>query len=94
MVVTVRFVGSFRSITRKTKFTIKLEGSLTLREVIWNMVKEKPALRRVLIDPELEKPRSNALMLVNGREISVLNGLETMLKEGDEVVFVPVLHGG
>jgi len=94
MVVTVRFVGSFRSITRKTKLAIKLEGSLALREVIWNMVKEKPALRRVLIDPELEKPRSNALILVNGREISVLNGLETMLKEGDEVVFVPVLHGG
>jgi molybdopterin converting factor small subunit len=94
MVVIVRFVGSFRSITRKTKLAIKLEGSLTLREVIWNMVKEKPALRRVLIDPELEKPRSNALILVNGREISVLNGLGTMLKEGDEVVFVPVLHGG
>jgi molybdopterin converting factor small subunit len=31
---------------------------------------------------------------VNGREISVLNGLDTILKDGDEVVFVPVVHGG
>ncbi len=94
MAVTVRFVGSFRSITHKTRLAIKLEGNLTLKEVIWNMMKERPALRRVLINPELENPRPNALILVNGKEISVLNGLETMLKEGDEVVFVPVLHGG
>jgi molybdopterin converting factor small subunit len=31
---------------------------------------------------------------VNGKEISVLNGLDTVLKDGDEVVFVPVVHGG
>jgi molybdopterin converting factor small subunit len=31
---------------------------------------------------------------VNGKEISVLQGLETVIKDGDEVVFVPVLHGG
>jgi molybdopterin converting factor small subunit len=34
------------------------------------------------------------LVLVNGREISVLNGLETVVKAGDELVFVPVMHGG
>jgi molybdopterin converting factor small subunit len=34
------------------------------------------------------------LVLVNGREISVLNGLETRVKDEDEVVFVPVVHGG
>ena len=33
-------------------------------------------------------------MLVNGREISVLNGLETRVNDEDEVVFVPVVHGG
>jgi molybdopterin converting factor small subunit len=48
----------------------------------------------VLIDPELENPRPNTLILVNGKEISVLNGLDTMLEDGDEVVFVPVVHGG
>jgi molybdopterin converting factor small subunit len=34
------------------------------------------------------------LILINGREISALNGLDTILQEGDEVVFVPVVHGG
>ena len=53
-----------------------------------------PALKRSLIDQQLEDPRPNALILVNGREISVLNGLETNLKNGDEIVLVPVVHGG
>jgi len=53
-----------------------------------------PVLKRSLIDQQLEDPRPNALILVNGREISVLNGLETNLKDGDEIVLVPVVHGG
>jgi molybdopterin converting factor small subunit len=38
--------------------------------------------------------KTNALILVNDREISVLNGLDTKLDDGDEIVFVPVIHGG
>ena len=53
-----------------------------------------PALRRNLIDENLEEPKPNALVLVNGREISVLNGLATKVRDGDEIVFVPVVHGG
>jgi molybdopterin converting factor small subunit len=34
------------------------------------------------------------LILVNGKEISVLKGLETVLKEGDEILLIPVIHGG
>ena len=52
-----------------------------------------PRLQRTLI-ADLEDPRPNTLILVNGKEISVLNGLETILKDGDEIVFIPVLHAG
>jgi len=53
-----------------------------------------PALKQSLIHQQPEDLRSNTLILVNGRELSVLNGLETNLKDGDEIVFVPVVHGG
>ena len=54
----------------------------------------KDELRRNLLDEHLQEPKPNALILVNGKEISVLEGLATKLKDGDEVVFVPVVHGG
>jgi len=94
MEVTVRFLGVFRSISGKSKLTIKFKDAVLLRETMNRIVEELPELKRALIYPELEDPRPNTLVLVNGKEISVLNGLETMLKDGDEVVFVPVLHSG
>ena len=94
MVITVKLIGAFRNASGKSKFTITSEGIILLKEAIKEIVKELPKLKTVLIDPELKNPRPNTLILVNGKEISVLNGLDTMLENGDEVVFVPVVHGG
>ena len=94
MAITVRFIGALRSASGKGKIAIKVKNAVPLREFIKKIVEEQPKLKRALIDHELEDPRPNALILVNGKEINVLNGLETLLKDGDEMVFVPVLHGG
>lgn len=92
--VTVKFIGVFRSISGKSNLNLKFKDTTPIREAVKKIVAELPKLKRVLIDPELEDPRPNTLILVNGREINILNGLETILKDGDQVVFVPVLHGG
>lgn len=94
MVVTFKFVGAFRSIAGKEKQTLRIEEAVSLREALRKIVEKEKRLKKVLIDPELEDPRPNALILVNGKEISVLNGLDTVLVDGDEVVLVPVIHGG
>lgn len=94
MVLTIRFVGSLRASSKKTEFKLKLEKTIPLKKVIEKIVEEQPKLRRALIDPELGDQRTNTITLVNGKDISVLKGMETMLKDGDEVVFVPIVHGG
>jgi len=92
--VTFKFVGAFRSLSGKEKQTLRVRKSISLREALWKIVEKEERLKRVLIDPELEDPRPNALILVNGKEISVLRGLDTILVDGDEVVLIPVIHGG
>lgn len=94
MVVTFKFLGGFRNISGKSKIRLEFKTPVSLREAIKKMTEELPALQKALIDRELGDPRPNSLILVNGKEISILNGLETVLKDGDEVVFIPVLHGG
>jgi molybdopterin synthase sulfur carrier subunit len=94
MAITVKFIGAFRGISGKSNLSIKVKGVVPLSKVIERVVEEQPKLKRVLIDPELEDPRPNMLILVNGKEISVLNGLNTIVENGDEVTFVPVVHGG
>jgi len=94
MGVTFRFIGSFRNLTGKGKITLNLSEGTILKEAIKQIVKKFPKIERALIDRELGDPRPNTLIIVNGKEISVLKGLETLLRDGDEVVFVPVSHGG
>jgi molybdopterin synthase sulfur carrier subunit len=94
VLVNFRFVGSLRNLAGKGKVTLELSEGVLLKEAIKQIIENFPKIERALIDPELGDPRPNTLIIVNGREIGVLNGLETLLKDGDEVVFVPVSHGG
>lgn len=94
MAITVNFIGAFRTISGRKTIDVKIEDTASLKEVIDKIIEKVPNLKRVLVDPELEDPRPNALILVNRREISVLNGLETLIRDGDEIVLVPVIHGG
>ena len=73
---------------------MRFKDRILLKEAVDEIIKRMPDLERVLIDPDLKDPRPNTLILINGKEISILKGLETMLKEGDEVVLLPLLHAG
>ena len=94
MAITVKFVGALRHFSGMGELALNYKACLSIGELINEIIKEVPELKRSLIDQQLEDPRPNALILVNGREIGVLDGLETRLKEGDEIVLVPVVHGG
>lgn len=93
--VEVKLVGILRGLAGTGNVSLKLEKPAALREVIRRLTESFPRnFKRALIDQELDDPRPNALILVNGREISVLEGLETEIKDGDSIVLVPVTHGG
>ena len=94
MVITVKLIGALRHLSGKTQLTVNYQEGASLKKLIKQMSKEMPSLKRTFSDNELNNSRSNSLILINGREISVLNGYETKLNNGDEVVFVPVVHGG
>ncbi len=89
MIITVRFVGILRTLSGRSSERIEIRGISTLRELVIRFIEQKPVLRSALNDL-----KSNTLVFVNGREISVLLGPATALRNGDEVTFVPVLHGG
>jgi len=92
--LTIKFIGALRHLSGKTEFTVSFQKVISIKELVSKITQEFPELKHTFSDRELNDSRSNSLVLVNGREISVLNGYETKLKDGDEIVFVPVVHGG
>ena len=94
MTITVKFLGALRHISGAGELALNIKGALSIKELMNEIVREVPALKPSLTHQQPEDLRSNTLMLVNGNENSALNGLETNLKDGDEIIFVPVVHGG
>ena len=94
MPLTVKFVGALRHLSGKTQFAVNFQDGFSIKELVEEISRELPELKHTFSDQELNDSRSNSLILVNGREISVLSGYGTKLCDGDEIVFVPVVHGG
>jgi molybdopterin synthase sulfur carrier subunit len=94
MSLTIKFIGALRHLSGKTQVTLDYKEGVSVKDLIETISQQLPELKRTFTDSDLNDSRSNSLVLVNGTEISVLNGYETKLSDGDEVVFVPVVHGG
>lgn len=95
MSVTVKFVGALRCVAGKSAMKIKCSTNFSVKELIQKILLDIPEIKTVIIDQQADGIIKNtALILVNDREINVLNGLDTLLTNEDEVVFIPVAHGG
>lgn len=92
--VNVKLMGVFRVFSGKDSVSLRLEKPVVREAVVKIAEFLSSEFRRMLIDPELDDPRPNALILVNGKEISVLKGLETTVREGDQIILIPISHGG
>jgi molybdopterin converting factor small subunit len=94
--VTVKFIGSLRHVTGKSTIIIICSTNYSVKELIINkIVLDMPDIKTHIIRQQADGTiKSAALILVNDREINVLNGLDTLLANKDEVVFIPVSHGG
>jgi len=94
--VKVKLTGILKGISRKEAVILNFERPTTVKEAVFRLAEMfSMEFRRTLIDSELNSPKPNALVLLNGREVSVLpRGLESEVKNGDEIVIIPVTHGG
>ncbi len=96
MKVRVRLFGVFRKAAGAEFFDIDLPEDATVRVLAVLLVKaaNSAEFESLFLDPELMDPRPNAVILVSGREISTIRGLDSPLSVGDEVAVLPVAHGG
>ena len=92
--VQVKFFGIYQRIAGKKSVQIKLKIHSTIRNALIELEKISQEFKQVLIDSQLDETRPKALILVDGKEISVLQGLETKINQSEEITLIPMVHGG
>jgi molybdopterin converting factor small subunit len=86
-------MGTFKEAAGRPNYTIDICS--TINALIIELIKELGnEFRNTMLDPLMDNPLPNALILVNGIEINNLKGLDTPISEDDEIVLLSVTHGG
>ncbi len=83
--VTVKYFAPFKSNAGLEEETIELEEGSRLKDLI-RLVREQHGMEELTM--------SKALITINEKGASQLSGLETELRRGDRVCFMPFISGG
>ena len=96
MRVSVKLYGVLKTAARIERLQLDFDSPVSVRQLVNKLVDmvARPEFETYLIDADMKDPRPNALILVSGTEVGALDGINTTLRDGDEVVFLPVAHGG
>ena len=93
--VKIRTILDLKRILGHREVEISVPEESTLQELLVTMVDTwGEELGSQLFEPNSTSPLSHIRLMVNGHDIAFLNRLETVLKDGDEVLILPPVGGG
>lgn len=93
MKVKAKFFAFIREVAGVNEVEVEVEDDTTIVDLIKKLSERLPQKFREFVF-EGHEVSKNIIILVNGKGISELDGLETKLKSGDEVALLPPVSGG
>jgi len=94
MKIEVKFFTSLREITGKKIDEVQLQSVITVEELLTLLSGKYGKKFREYIYNKKGKVYDFLSILVNGKNINVLQGFDTKLKQGDTVAILPPVGGG
>jgi molybdopterin converting factor small subunit len=92
MKVTLRFRGLLAKKFKEGAIEVELDNDASLSELLSSVIEREESMKEVWPNPEMID--RDALILCNGVDIGLREGLGTRLNEGDVIVVLPLIHGG
>ena len=89
MNIEVLFFGQLRELTKVPRTTVVIEDNAILTSLFEHLGEVYGTAFRQKLDAT-----QGLRILVNGREYTLLGGMETPLNDGDTVVLLPPIFGG
>lgn len=92
--VKVFYTGPLRKLTGKAREEVNFNGE-TISELLREISKNHgETISKQLIDYSTGSLNEYVAILLNGQNIKHLQELRTRVKDGDEIIFLPVVAGG
>ncbi|MEM2320475.1 MAG: MoaD family protein [Candidatus Bathyarchaeia archaeon] len=95
MLIKVHFLFNLRSIVGEKEVILRLENNVTtIRDLIRLLIGKYGEKLEKVLRGESEEFNSSITILVNGRNVVFIKGLETTLSDGDIISIIPPAGGG
>jgi molybdopterin converting factor small subunit len=92
MKISIKFQGPIAREIEGEIIQVELEEGITLRDLFSQILLQNSYLQGVWKSPvEIDR---DSMILCNEVDIGVSGGLETVLKNGDTLTILPLVHGG
>lgn len=92
MKINIRAFANFREILGRD-LSVDLKDGSTIGDLLESLSSSRKQLRPAIFD-ESGQVREYVIIMKNRKDVSTLQGLETVLEEGDEVAILPPVAGG
>ncbi len=70
------------------------DGDSSVRELLNRLGARHQRFGQVVFDIHTQKLTGRVIIFFNGRDLELVDGLETRLSDGDTLTFVPLIEGG
>jgi molybdopterin synthase sulfur carrier subunit len=91
--ITLKYMAVLKGLSEEPLKSINIEGD-TLKDLLdYLKNKESPKVRSRLFNED-GSLHSDIIIFINGKDYNLIGGLNTKIKDGDEIVILPTVHGG
>jgi molybdopterin converting factor small subunit len=91
--VRVNFFGVLKNYTGIEFVELQLEEPATIESALIKLTNKITGFEKLYKKGNIEN-ESDLLIVLNKKEIGVLNGLRTFVKNNDIIFLIPTIHGG
>jgi molybdopterin converting factor small subunit len=95
MKVKVHYLGYIRNMLKQKEEELELEKGTSLSELLNKLAGIHGApFKKEVFEPGLKDVKMGFAVTINGTLIGQLDGVETKLNEGDNVILISLMSGG
>jgi molybdopterin converting factor small subunit len=92
MTIKVEFRGPLESQGVQTTYHVDIRNQKRVRDVLDQLLKQNDGLEEIFSD--MRTVEQNTMVMLNEKDVTLFDGLDTKLEDGDNLLVLPLVHGG